>query len=173
MACSLVWGRGDQAGRGRGSASALWDGEQPLFPTWNKRVPGVPSTLFLLAEQDGLENKLAQIKHVIRLKPLAQCLGDCKSPPNWRRETSASSTSAWTSRIFSQPSAAHAQSFPAGANYTEGLHSIPEVVPGPALPPAPQAWGPLSPACRPHLSLRGRLCPILEAHGSSAEQLSG
>lgn len=34
--------------------------------------------LFLLAEQDGLENKLAQIKHVIRLEPLAQSLGGCK-----------------------------------------------------------------------------------------------
>lgn len=136
-------------------------------------MPGVPSTLFLLAEQDGLENKLAQIKHVIRLKPLAQSLGDCKSPPDWRRETSASSTSAWTSRIFSQPSAAHPQSFPAGAKYTEGLRPIPEVVPSPVLPPAPQAWGPLSPACRPHLSLRGRLCPILKPHRSSAEQLSG
>lgn len=35
--------------------------------------------LFLLAEQDGLENKLAQIKHVIRLEPLAQSLWGCKN----------------------------------------------------------------------------------------------
>lgn len=60
--------------------------------------------LFLLPEQDGLENKLAQIKHVIRLKPLAQSLGDCRSPPDWRQETSVGSTSAWTPRIFSGPS---------------------------------------------------------------------
>lgn len=38
--------------------------------------------LFLLAEQDGLENKLAQIKHVIRLEPLAQSLGGCKKTPS-------------------------------------------------------------------------------------------
>lgn len=36
--------------------------------------------LFLLAEQDGLENKLAQIKHVIRLEPLAQSLWGCRMP---------------------------------------------------------------------------------------------
>lgn len=63
--------------------------------------------LFLLAEQDGLENKLAQIKHVIRLKPLAQSPGDCKSPPDWKQETSAGSTSSGTSRVSSRPSAAH------------------------------------------------------------------
>lgn len=51
--------------------------EQPLFPTWNKRCQESPARS-LLAEQDGLENKLAQIKHVIRLKPLARAPGDCK-----------------------------------------------------------------------------------------------
>lgn len=99
--------------------------------------------LFLLAEQDGLENKLAQIKHVIRLKALAQRLRGCRKPSGRRQETLAGRTRSWASRISSQPSAAHpgppSQFQLCRRDYHEDR---------PCLATSPDRGVTLSPACR-------------------------